>query len=262
MNQCPNCATPLEAANHFCSQCGQRTHQHRFNLPHILHEFFHAFTHADKGLLMLVRDLALRPGQVLREYIVEFKRVRYFNPFTFLLLVLGFTVFVNSVVKPYTLLPTLRTASVSVEIDRNGAGTAPLSAVVARRQRVGEWLEKRTNWVTLASIPITALVFWLFYRRLHYAEHLVAQIVLAGFYMLAGAMLMLLALVPALHLFATGTGQLIIHGGYLAWAYGQFTGGSIPTPSHFLRAGLASICALLLWSVCSAGLIFLYIAFG
>jgi len=32
---------------------------------------------------MLIRDLALRPGQVLREYIVEFKRAKYFNPFTF-----------------------------------------------------------------------------------------------------------------------------------------------------------------------------------
>lgn len=260
MTVCPNCSAPLQETDRFCARCGQKTHQHRFNLPHIFHEFFHAFTHADKGVLMLVRDLALRPGRVLREYIVEFKRARYFNPFTLLLLVLGFNVFILSVVKPHTLRPTLRTATAAVEVRRDGTEEAKYKEVVARRQRVGEWMEKRVNWVTFVSIPITALVFWLFYRRLHYAEHLVAQIVLAGFYMLLGALLIPLALVPALHSFATGGGQLLVHGGYLTWAYGQFMGGG--TASGFFRSGLATVCALLLWSVFSVGLIFLYIAFG
>lgn len=260
MHDCPNCSAPLRETDRFCARCGQKTHQHRFNLPHIFHEFFHAFTHADKGVLMLVRDLALRPGRVLREYIVEFKRARYFNPFTFLLLVLGFTVFINSVVKPYTSRPTLRTETAAVEIDQSGPESAKHKEAVARQRRLGEWMEKRSNWITLAAIPIIALVFWLFYRRLHFAEHLVAQIVLAGFYMLAGSLLILLAFVPALHTFATNSGQLILHAGYLTWAYGQFMGGG--KPSGYLRSALASVCALLLWGVVSGGIIYAYMAFG
>ncbi|MCY7349575.1 MAG: DUF3667 domain-containing protein [Cytophagaceae bacterium] len=41
-------------------------------------------------------DPAQRPGSTLG------KRKRYFNPFTFLLLVLGFTIFVNSIFHPYS----------------------------------------------------------------------------------------------------------------------------------------------------------------
>lgn len=265
MHACPNCAAPLRETDHFCARCGQRTHQHRFNLPHIAHEFFHAFTHADKGVLMLVRDLALRPGRVLREYIVEFKRARYFNPFTFLLLVLGFMLFVNSVVKPYTHRPSPRSlsvqnAAVTIEVERSAADTTQISEASARQQRVSEWMEKRTNWMTFVSIPLTSLVFWLFYRRLHYAEHLVAQVMLAGFYMLVGALLIPLVYIPALYNLAVRDGPLLFHVGYLTWAYGQFMGGN--RFSGFLRAGLASGCAIILWSVFSAGIIYWYIANG
>lgn len=265
MHACPNCSAPLQEPDRFCARCGQKTHQHRFNLPHIFHEFFHAFTHADRGVLMLIRDLALRPGQVLREYIVEFRRARYFNPFTFLLLVLGFVLFINSVVKPYTHRPSPRSlavqnTAVTVEVQPNGTDTTQISEASARQQRVSEWIEKRTNWMTFASIPITSLVFWLFYRRLHYAEHLVAQVVLAGFYMLVGALLIPLVLVPSLYNVAIRSGPLIFHAGYLTWAYGQFMGGN--RFSGFLRAALASVCAVFLWSLVSGGLIFWYIANG
>ena len=260
MHACPNCSTPLRETDRFCARCGQKTHQHRFNLPHIFHEFFHAFTHADKGVLMLIRDLALRPGRVLREYIVEFKRARYFNPFTLLLLVLGFALFINSVVKPYTSRATLQTTGATFKIEQNGPATAQHSAAVARQRQVSEWIEKRYNWMHLASLPITSLVFWLFYRRLHYAEHLVAQIVLAGFYMLVSILLLLLALVPSLRQLAVNSGPLLLHAGYLTWAYGQFMGGG--KPSGYVRSAVATVCALMLWIICSASLIYLYIRFG
>lgn len=149
-----------------------------------------------------------------------------------------------------------------MEIRRDGANATQYTEAVARQRQVAEWMEKRGDWITLVSIPITALAFWLFYRRLHYAEHLVAQIVLAGFYMLTGTLLTLLAFVPALHSFATFQGQLFLQGGYLTWAYGRFMGGATATPAHFLRAALATVCALLLWILFSVTLIFLYFAFG
>lgn len=259
MHRCPNCSAPHQETDHFCAQCGQKTHQHRFNLPHIFHEFFHAFTHTDKGVLMLTRDLALRPGQVLREYIVEAKRARYFNPFTFLLLVLGFTLFMNSVVKPYTSQKAPTTIQAPTGI-RKETEKARYSAATMRQRRVNEWVEKRTNWITLASIPITALMFWLFYRRLNYAEHLVAQVMLAGFYMLAGTLLLLLAFLPPLRSFAIAWGQLLLQAVYLTWSYGQFIGRTGST--RFIRSGLATLCSLLVWTVFSGGLVFLYIMLG
>ena len=77
---CSNCATPLDPAFKHCPDCGQSTAIHRFNIKHLVHEFLHAFTHTDKGALILLRDLVVRPSTVLREYIVEGKRKKYFNP--------------------------------------------------------------------------------------------------------------------------------------------------------------------------------------
>ena len=82
---CLNCGTLLTADDNFCPHCGQKSRIHRLTLVHIFHEFFHSFTHADKGFLGITADLAAKPGIVAREYI-RGKRKKYFNPFTYYLL--------------------------------------------------------------------------------------------------------------------------------------------------------------------------------
>lgn len=81
---CKNCGTLL--TGNFCHECGQKADIHRITLPHLLHEFFHALTHADKGVLFLMKEMCYRPGFVAKEY-VEGKQKKYFNPLTFLVLV-------------------------------------------------------------------------------------------------------------------------------------------------------------------------------
>ena len=86
---CLNCGSALEPAQRFCPQCGQNADTHRLNFKHIWHDLIHAFTHADKGIFSLIWQLVYRPGVVAREY-VEGKRKKYFNPFTFVILIVGF----------------------------------------------------------------------------------------------------------------------------------------------------------------------------
>ncbi len=81
---CKNCDTPLDG--NFCTQCGQKADIHRITFKHFLHEFFHAFTHTDKGILLLMKELVARPGYVAREYL-DGKRKKYFNPLSFLVIV-------------------------------------------------------------------------------------------------------------------------------------------------------------------------------
>ena len=85
---CLNCEENLEVSAKFCPQCGQKTSTHRLTIAHILHDGLHALTHADKGIFHLLKDLAVKPGIVAREYIAG-KRKRYFNPFTFFLIMMG-----------------------------------------------------------------------------------------------------------------------------------------------------------------------------
>ena len=79
---CFNCEASLEKGFEFCPQCGQPAHHHRLNLSHISHEVLHFFTHADKGIFYLVKELFIKPGVVTREYIAG-KRKKYFSPLSF-----------------------------------------------------------------------------------------------------------------------------------------------------------------------------------
>ncbi len=78
---CKNCDATLDGK--FCSSCGQRADIHRITVSHLAHEFTHALTHADKGILLLVKELVRRPGYVAKEYL-DGKRKKYFNPISFI----------------------------------------------------------------------------------------------------------------------------------------------------------------------------------
>jgi len=83
---CKNCENQF--SGHFCNNCGQRANLHRIDLKHLVHEFFHALTHLDKGLLYTAKMMLLEPGQTLRDYL-QGKRVKHSNPFLMLLIIGG-----------------------------------------------------------------------------------------------------------------------------------------------------------------------------
>lgn len=189
--KCSNCASPLDPAFKHCPHCGQSTSVHRFNLKHLLHEFFHAFTHADKGALILLRDLVIRPATVLREYIVEGKRKKYFNPFTLLLLVLGFTVFMSSIFHPMKGTESVykeQIASATTEKKK-----ALMISMAQKQAKLGEMMEKKMNVIAFITAPLMALAFWLVFKgkRFNYAEHMVAYLILTCFLSLFSSLIFL-----------------------------------------------------------------------
>jgi len=82
--ECKNCNTNFEG--NYCNNCGQKAGEERFTLKHLPGEFLHGFYHVHGGLLYTIKELFIRPGETLRGYIYG-KRVKYFNPFTYLLLI-------------------------------------------------------------------------------------------------------------------------------------------------------------------------------
>jgi len=90
MNQnaitCKNCGNNF--TGNYCNVCGQRATTKRLNLKQILHDFFHAFTHVDKGFLYSAKELAIRPGHSIRGYI-EGKRAAHASPFLMLIIIGG-----------------------------------------------------------------------------------------------------------------------------------------------------------------------------
>jgi Protein of unknown function (DUF3667) len=90
MSTCKNCAQSVTGK--YCSNCGQKTSIGRLSIHEVWHDGIHAFTHADKGIVRLVKDLFLRPGQLYRAYF-EGKRKTYFSPVLFFLITMGLSIF-------------------------------------------------------------------------------------------------------------------------------------------------------------------------
>ena len=75
---CANCGAAL--GGEYCAQCGERRlHPGEHTLRHIVGEWFEAFSHGEGRLLVSLRTLLLRPGELTREYF-RGRRVPYTKP--------------------------------------------------------------------------------------------------------------------------------------------------------------------------------------
>ena len=116
-----------------------------------MHDLLHGIWHLERGALFTLRNIAIRPGKTVKEYI-RGKRAGHFNIFTILILLIGFLLFLSS-----------HTAKESDD-----------SIIMMGDFNLGNWLEHYLKWILMGFIPWFALGSWLVFRRAHYnfAEHL------------------------------------------------------------------------------------------
>jgi hypothetical protein len=80
---CKNCGHSFHG--NFCPECGQDAHTAPVNLHFFLHDIPHSVLHIDKGFFYTFKELIVRPGHAIREYLAG-KRVRHFRPLAYLIL--------------------------------------------------------------------------------------------------------------------------------------------------------------------------------
>jgi hypothetical protein len=209
---CANCSGTVDT--NFCPTCGQKINIHRISLGHVLHEGVHSITHADKGFLLLVKELITRPGFVAREYIAG-KRKRYFNPLSYLVITSALLAYFGSVTGYMDKL---------TGGGANRAGGRPLS---------DEWREvyhiaaTSGKWLTLLLIaPLFAFLSWLFFikKKYNYAENFV----LHAFIMGEATLLRTVVFIPLFLVFPEKTSTLnlfvyeVIFLTFITIAYKQF----------------------------------------
>lgn len=78
---CKNCNRPILDDN--CLSCIAKPELKRIDSHYIRHELFHLF-HIEKGFLYTVKELVLRPGDSIREYITV-DRSKHMKPIPFLI---------------------------------------------------------------------------------------------------------------------------------------------------------------------------------
>ncbi|MES2747586.1 MAG: DUF3667 domain-containing protein [Bacteroidota bacterium] len=258
---CKNCHTENDEAFVYCPKCSQKVHLHRLTFHDILHEAMHYFTHVDKGIFQLIRDLILKRGIVAREYI-DGKRKKYFPPLNFFLLIATVFVFMS------TLGETKENISLEKKYPNLKEITNPHDKAFAigiyeRKENVTHFTAKYSNLMAMCSLPLSAFIFWLFYRKgkYNYIEHLIAGMYMLGICILIYALIIL----PISYLFHFPYYYavvifFVVQLVYFSTFYYGFL--SKTTKLAFLKALGVSVVSFMTWTIISGSVIRMYISNG
>jgi len=258
---CKNCDTTYSQKYNYCPNCSQKSRLHRLAFHDVLHEAIHYFTHADKGLFQLIRDLFTKRGLVAFEYI-EGRRKKYFPPLNFFMIIAAVFVFAATLGENHEKVDVLK-AHPEINKIKDPAKKQDLVAIYGRKEKVRHFTNKYSNLMAMCSLPLTALVFWLFYRKAkyNYVEHLVAGMYMLGFCILIYALLIL----PVFY--ATGWPNdwgilvfFIVQVVYFAMFYNGFLRKS--KPLQYLKSFGVSLVSLIVWIVLSGNAVRFYIQDG
>jgi hypothetical protein len=158
---CKNCAFDFEGK--FCPNCSQKADTHRFTIGHFVHDFFHALTHTDKGMLYLIREMFTRPGQVALEYNAG-KRKKYFNPITFLLIMTAVQVFV---IAKTNFFDAVTSSSQTYFRKMISTEKSDLERFDRQMEESNKQVSKvtETKLTTFLLTPLLAMFTWLFFRK-------------------------------------------------------------------------------------------------
>lgn len=172
-NHCANCDRAIAGPEQkFCPACGQDTPAHRIDWHFLGHELEHSVLHMDRGILYSLKQLMLRPGHLMRDYI-EGRRAGQVKP----LLLLTMMAAVVVVLSKYLTGHEVMVAGAVGETAGSGAGTAALQAQLFKASMaVTEWMSQHFAASTLLLLPFEAAAFRLAFLRtgkLNYPEWLV-----------------------------------------------------------------------------------------
>lgn len=161
---CKNCGTTVYGK--YCHNCGQSVTTGRINFHYMLHELQHSLFHVDKGIFYTIKELLIRPGSTIREYLSG-KRVSHYKPFAFVIImgtIYGFICYFVKVYPEESIMPTYE------NID-----------TVEFTQQSFDWVYGHYSFVMLALIPFFALGSCIVFRKSYnYIEFLVVSSYITG----------------------------------------------------------------------------------
>ncbi|MCU7614672.1 DUF3667 domain-containing protein [Chryseobacterium sp. GMJ5] len=139
---CKNCGHIFEGR--YCNHCGQSANTHRIDAQFLWEDIEHGLLHYDKGILYTAKQLFLKPGYVIKDYIAG-KRVHHFRPIS-LAIVLATL---------YALVYHLTHVNLIVKGSENS-------------EAIFEKIIEHYYWFVFITIPIFALSTSLFFKKAGY----------------------------------------------------------------------------------------------
>lgn len=213
---CKNCNHNLEG--NFCSNCGQSANTHDIDFKSIVHELQHSVFHIDKGILYTTRELFVRPGHTIREYIFG-KRVKHFKPVAYIIVLST----IYALLTNFTHKTSFLESALEGMID---SGTENSKNSDYFFVEVLRWMKNHYAYTTLILIPIISIASYsAFYRtKYNYFQHLILNSFIAG-----QKMIVLLVVLPLVYFinnerinYSNGIFTLFMGIFLTFWTYYQF----------------------------------------
>ena len=170
---CKNCGYDFEG--NFCSNCGQSADTKRIDYGYLTNEVSKGIFQVNRGFLYTLKELVIRPGHSIREFI-EGQRKPHYKPLPFLL--------VTSTI--YILWSYLTgTNTVVSDIISGMTGGMTQNEIKENMQRI-HWVIKNQTYILLLLLPFFSLAsYWAFLKaKYNYFEHLILSFYITGQQML------------------------------------------------------------------------------
>ncbi|TDQ11834.1 DUF3667 domain-containing protein [Pedobacter metabolipauper] len=199
MSNCKHCNHELTGS--YCSNCGLPIKIKRIDSHYIIHEIEHVL-HFEKGILFTIRELLVRPGQNIREFITD-NRNRLVKPIIFVIL--------------SSLIYTLTIHYFHIEDGYVNSDDTKGSSV----SLIFNWIQSHYGYANIMMGIFIAFWLKLFFRKYNYNffEMLILLCFVMGMGMLIFAAFALLEGLTKLNIMK-GAGVAGV--GYCTWAIGHF----------------------------------------
>ena len=156
---CLNCNALV--TDKFCPSCGQKKIEtQRITFKHFfLHDILHGVWHFERGILFTLKEAVVRPGNAALDYIAG-KRVRYYNVFYLVLVLIGLGIFIENA---YAFTAERYVSFIEPEIEPE------------EKSVVLDFIGKHIKLFLALAIPVFSLNSYVLFnkRKLYYSEHII-----------------------------------------------------------------------------------------
>jgi len=172
MKICKNCGQTVEKK--YCPDCGQKVSVKRIELKHLLHDIPHAIFHVDSGFFYNLKQLFIRPGAAIKDYL-EGRRKLFFHPVTYLAILMVFNYFAVKITNlHYYDEEELQTMSPK-EV-----------AFIKEYDETQWWFLEHTYLYMLIAIPACAIFYYFFFRLFKYKFNIAESAIIVMFVIAQG----------------------------------------------------------------------------
>lgn len=191
---CKNCKAELKG--NFCSNCGQPSKLKRIDGNYVRQEIGHIL-HFDKGILYTIKELFLRPGKNVREFLID-NRNRLVKPIIFIIV----TSLIYSIINHYFHIE-------EQYIQQDGLENSTIGKMI-------KWIQEHYGYANILMAIFIAFFIKLFFRKSNYNfyEILILLCFVMGIGMLIFSLFSLIQGVSHIELFQLG--------GLIAFVYTTF----------------------------------------